>query len=178
MLNGQLVSLRPFVESDITPEHVGWLNDPTVFRYSNQRFRTHNVQTCKAYLDSFKGTNNLFLAIVRSTAMVGTMTAYISAAHKTADMGIMVGDPASWGKGIGCDAWTTLMRHLLERGDIRKVSGGALKCNVAMVKIMQKSGMKPDGVRSAHELVEGVPQDMLHFAIFGTSSPEHEDAIR
>jgi RimJ/RimL family protein N-acetyltransferase len=58
------------------------------------------------------------------------------------------------------------MRHLLDRGDIRKVSGGALRCNVAMVNIMRNAGMQPDGVRLAHELVDGVSHDMLHFAIF------------
>jgi RimJ/RimL family protein N-acetyltransferase len=79
-------------------------------------------------------------------------------------MGILIGDPASWGKGIGKDAWTTLMRHLLTRGDIRKLCGGTLRCNVGMVRIMESSGMKPDGVRVAHELVEGMPQDMLYFA--------------
>jgi len=170
MIDGRLVSLRPFVESDIAAEYIGWLNNPTVVRYSNQRFHSHDANTCKAYLDSFAGTDNLFLAMCRDGTMVGTMTAYISKPHQAADLGIMVGDPASWGKGIGHDAWTTLMRHLLERREIRKVSGGALRCNAAMVSIMEKAGMVPDGVRIAHELVDGLPQDMLHFAKFGNRS--------
>lgn len=163
---GHSVVLRPFAESDITPVYVGWLNDPVVVRYSNQRFRTHTVETCRAYLKSFAGTDNLFLAICRGSAVVGTMTAYVSRHHGTADMGILIGDPASWGKGIGKDAWTTVMRYLLARGDIRKVCGGTLRCNAGMVRIMECSGMSPDGVRVAHELVDGVPQDMVYFASF------------
>jgi len=165
-LTGQLITLRPFTSSNITPEYVGWLNNPAVVRYSNQRFRTHNVETCEAYLSSFIQTDNMFLAIYRESEFVGTMTAYVSQAHKTADMGIMIGYQ-SWGKGIGTDAWTTLMRHLFQAG-IRKVTGGALRCNTAMVNIMMKSGMKPDGVRLAQELVNGKPEDIRYFAKFNT----------
>jgi hypothetical protein len=35
-----------------------------------------------------------------------------------------------------------------------------------MVRIMQNCGMKPDGIRVAHELADGEPQDILHFAKF------------
>ena len=165
-LTGQLITLRPFTSSNITSEYIGWLNNPAVLRYSNQRFRTHNVETCEAYLSSFIQTDNMFLAIYRESEFVGTMNVYVSQAHKTADMGIMIGYQC-WGKGIGTDAWTTLMRYLFQSG-IRKVTGGALRCNTAMVNIMMKSGMKPDGVRVAQELVNGEPEDILHFAMFNT----------
>lgn len=164
--SGRLVTLCYFSDSNITSEYIGWLNDQKVVKFSNQRFRLHNAQTCQSYLNSFKNTDNMFLAIYQDANFVGTMTAYVSTIHKTADMGIMIGDAQSWGKGIGQDAWMTLMRHLFERCGIRKVTGGTLKCNAAMVRIMLKSGMKPDGVRVAHELVDGEPQDVLHFAKF------------
>ncbi len=165
-LAGQLVTLRHFIYSNITSEYIGWLNNPAVVRYSNQRFRVHSVETCEAYLSSFIHTDNMFLAVYRKTEFVGTMTAYVSQSHKTADMGIMIGHQC-WGKGIGSDAWTTLMRHLFEAGT-RKVTGGTLRCNTAMVNIMMKSGMTPDGVRVAQELVNGKPEDILYFAKFNT----------
>jgi [ribosomal protein S5]-alanine N-acetyltransferase len=163
-LTGQLITLRPFTSSNITSEYIGWLNNPAVVRYSNQRFRTHNAATCEAYLRSFEQTDNMFLAIYKESDFVGTMTAYISPPHKTADMGILIGYQC-WGKGIGTDAWTTLMRYLFQ-GGIRKVTGGTLRCNTAMVNIMLKSGMKADGVRFAQELVNGEPEDILYFAKF------------
>lgn len=165
-LTGHLITLKPFNHSNITSEYIEWLNDPAVVKYSNQQFRTHNVETCEAYLRSFRQTDNMFLAIYRGFEFVGTMTAYISQAHKTADIGIMIGNQC-WGKGIGTDAWETLMRYLFQSG-IRKVTGGALRCNTAMVNIMMKSGMKADGVRVAQELVNGEPEDILYFAKFNT----------
>lgn len=165
-LAGQQIILRPFVDSNITPEYLGWLRNKDLMKYSNQRFRLHNIETCKAYLNSFKGTDNLFFAIYQGAEFIGTMTAYVSQIHKTADMGILIGVP-SQGKGLGSDAWATLMRYLFQAG-ARKVTGGTLRCNSAMIKIMLNSGMNPDGVRIAHELVDGKPEDILYFAKFSS----------
>lgn len=165
-LNGQQVTLKPFVDSNITPAYLGWLRNQDLMKYSNQRFRSHSIETCKNYLASFKGTDNLFFAIYHGAEFIGTMTAYISKNHKTADMGILIGEQ-SQGKGLGSDAWATLMAYLFQTG-ARKVTGGTLRCNTAMIKIMLNSGMIPDGVRVAHELVNGKPEDILHFAKFST----------
>jgi hypothetical protein len=92
-LTGSKVLLRPFLQSDITPEYISWLNDPEVVRYSNQRFIKHTEATCREYWKSFRGTPNLFLSI-RNQANdlpVGTMTAWISLPHGTVDIGILIG---------------------------------------------------------------------------------------
>jgi RimJ/RimL family protein N-acetyltransferase len=166
-LEGQQVTLKFFVDSNITPEYIGWLKKKALMQYSNQRFRSHNMASCLDYLNSFKGTDNLFLAIYHGAEFIGTMTGYVSKNHKTADMGLLIGDKGQ-GKGLGSDAWATLMKHLFQEG-ARKVTGGTLRCNVAMIKIMVKSGMKPDGVRVAHELVNGRTEDILYFAKFRTN---------
>lgn len=163
-LTGHHVTLKTFVESNITSAYLDWLRNPELMKYSNQRFRAHSIGTCQAYLSSFAGTDNLFYAIYQEADFIGTMTAYVSKNHKTADIGILIGGQKQ-GKGLGADAWNTLMEHLLKMG-MRKVTGGTLRCNVAMIKIMVNSGMKPDGVRVAHELVNGKPEDILYFAKF------------
>jgi RimJ/RimL family protein N-acetyltransferase len=165
LAEGRLVRLTRFDPSNITATYLAWLNDRALMRYSNQRFRVHSVESCRNYVASFDGTDNLFLAIHHDGVMVGTMTAYVSAAHGSADLGLLIGAQGQ-GKGLGLDAWSSLMQYLLDHG-IRKVSGGTLRCNTAMVKIMERSGMAPDGVRVAHELVDGTAQDILHFAKFG-----------
>jgi RimJ/RimL family protein N-acetyltransferase len=53
---------------------------------------------------------------------------------------------------------------------LRKVTGGAMRANVAMVRIMEKSGMTLEAVRGAQELLEGKPQDLLYYAKFHASN--------
>jgi ribosomal-protein-alanine N-acetyltransferase len=167
-LAGKQTLLRPFSADDISADYLGWLADPEVVRFSNQRFRTHTRESALAYLNSFVGSGNLFLGIqmAEDQRLVGTITAYRSQPHQTADMGLLIGDPSFWGKGIGLDAWNTLMDYLLNACHLRKVTGGTLRCNVGMVRIMERSGMQLEAVRAQQELVDQVPQDALYYARF------------
>lgn len=165
---GSKVLLRPFCVEDVTDRYIGWLNDPMVVRFSNQRFLTHDRSSCLRYLDSFAGTDNLFLSVryLDTDQAIGTMTAYVSSHHGTVDVGIMIGDTSVWGGGYGQDAWNTLANWLLAQGSFRKLTAGALACNVAMIRIMKKSGMQLEAVRKSQEILDGAPQDIWYFAKF------------
>lgn len=167
-LSGHRVELRPFTAADITPAYLGWLRDPEVVRFSNQRFRSHTAESCAAYLESFRGTPNRFLSIQRlgEDRAVGTMTAYVSTAHGTADLGILIGDRSCWGQGLGLDAWQTLINHLFRQTALRKITAGTLRPNIGMVRIMERAGMHLEGVRVRQEIIDGVPVDALLYARF------------
>ena len=167
-ISGRKVLLQRFSERDITDAYIGWLNDPVTMRFSNQRFLRHDRQSSQRYLATFEDSNNLFFSVRSKSngSAIGTMTAYISPMHGTADMGILIGDRSAWGQGFGLDAWTMLLHHLLAQPHIRKVTAGTLACNAAMLSLAAKSGMLPDGQRRKQELVDGVPHDILYFAKF------------
>jgi len=64
ILEGRRVRLRPFSASAITAAaSLGWLYDPEVEWLSNQSFRSHTTETCRAYLTSSSGSVNHFSAI-------------------------------------------------------------------------------------------------------------------
>ena len=167
-LLGKQVFLRHFTLTDISSDYIAWLNDPTVVRYSNQRFKKHTKTSCHSYLESFENTSNLFLSIhMQSDGLaVGTMTAYKSDPHGTVDIGIMVGRSSVWGSGVGYDAWNTLLSWFLAKPNIRKVTAGAMRANTAMIRIMERSGMMLESIRFKQELLDGVPQDLLYYAKF------------
>lgn len=167
-LHGELVTLSRFEPSLVDARYLGWLNDAEVVRFSNQRFRTHNLDSSLAYLESFEGSDNLFLSVRRKgdALPVGTMTAYISIAHGTVDIGIMIGERNVWGRGYGQDAWNTLQHALLNLEGIRKITAGTLAINGGMLTLMQRSGMHLEAVREAQELVDGVPTDIHYYARF------------
>ncbi len=165
-LTGDKVVLQQFNESFVTDEYVSWLNDSEVMMFSNQRFVKHTLFSCKEYISTFKGTDNLLLAILSKDTeqILGSINSYISTQHGLADIGIMVGDKTQWGKGIGLDAWLTLMDYLFNQRQIRKVTGGALNSNAAMVRIMEKTGMTLEATRPKHYIVNGELQDILYYA--------------
>lgn len=167
-LVGEKVRLKPFGSGDITDAYIGWLNDPKVTRYSNQRFCTHTRESCELYLASFAGTHNLFVSVwdKESGKAIGTMTAYRNRAHGTCDVGIMIGERDYWGGGYGQEAWNLLTEWLLDVAGVRKLTAGCLAANTGMIILMVRSGMQPDGTRKAQEMVDGEPVDIVHYAKF------------
>ena len=164
--------LQRFSESDISDRYLGWLNDPEVVRYSNQRFIQHDRAISQGYLQSFQGTDNLFLSIrnKQDKVMIGTMTAYIASHHGTADMGILIGERTLWGQGYGLEAWSCLMDYLLHQAGIRKVTAGTMHVNKGMLHIMQQSGMRHEATRHQQEMLDGDPVDILYYARFKDGS--------
>ncbi len=167
-LYGQTIQLATFEESDISETYVSWLNNPDIVKYSNQRFKQHSIKSCLDYFQSFHNSSAFFLAIKNKNdnALIGTMTAYINIHHRTADIGILIGNQSYQGKGIAKEAWILLLTLLLNETNVRKVTGGTLSCNQAMVAIMKKAGMQPDGIRIKQELIDDTPHDIVHFASF------------
>jgi ribosomal-protein-alanine N-acetyltransferase len=163
--------LEPFSEAAIGPEYLAWLNDAQVMRFSNQRFRRHTEESARSYLASFSGSDNLLLAIrlAEGGRMIGTMTAYVAVPHGTADMGLMIGERGSWGRGYGLEAWSRLLTHLLGERGLRKVTAGTVRANVGMRIIMERSGMQLEAVRPRQEIIDGAEEDVLHFARYRDS---------
>jgi RimJ/RimL family protein N-acetyltransferase len=167
-LEGARLMVRAFAEADITPLYIGWLNDPDVVRYSNQRFIEHSADSCRRYWSSFAGTANLFLAIEDKATgrLIGTMTVYRSLQHETADIGIMVGDKAVWGQHFGLEAFSLVVEALMASGAIRKATAGTMARNVGMVRIMERAGMGWEATRRGQELLDGEPVDLVYYAKF------------
>ncbi|WP_343721545.1 GNAT family protein [Herbaspirillum seropedicae] len=169
VLEGEKVRLRPFSLDDIGPSYIAWLNDPLVTRFSNQRFRRHDQASSEQYLRSFIGTPNHFVAIVdkQDDRLLGSLTAYIAPAHKTVDVGMMVGERSVWGQGIGQDAWNTLCNWLLNpQLGLRKLTAGTARPNIGMIRIMERSGMELEAVRREQEIIEEEAVDLLYYARF------------
>ncbi len=165
--------LRAMRSSDITPQHVAWLNDPAVVRYSNQRFVQHTLDSSLRYLNSFEGSANLYLSARLHTTdqAVGTLTAYRSPQHGTADIGILLGERSLWGQGLGLEAFALLADALAAEPRLRKLTCGMLACNHGMVAIARRAGFVQEAVRRGQELVDGQPTDLLYFARFVLHTP-------
>ena len=169
--------LVPFSPPYLTERYVAWLNDPAVVRYSEQRHRSHSLDSCRNYLNGFEGTANEFWVILRrdgNPAHIGNITAIVDENNGLADVAILVGEKLAWGQGLGTEAWITVCRYLLEERNMRKVTAGTLTSNRGMIGIMQRAGMIEDGRRSRHYLVDGEEVDMVYSALFRGMTPGKE----
>ena len=160
--------LRLFAENNITDDYISWLNDPETVKYSNQRFVVHSKESSLEYYKSFENTSNLFISIDDEVSgdSIGTMTVYMYSMHGTAEVGILIGNKEYLNKGAGKNSWYCLISFLVATVGLRKIFAGTLSCNLPMIKIIEGSGMKEDGVFSLHEIVDGKYYDVINYAIY------------
>lgn len=178
VLQSTKVILRSFARKDITEEYIGWLNNPEITRYSNQRFLEHTAYTCERYLESIKLPSH-FLKIMSSDGVaVGTSTIHVNAHHKTADIGLLIGKNQRWGEGFGTESVRLMIEYIKNDLDIRKITAGTLAINVGMRKVLFKNGMQEEAVRKGQELIEGRPTDMIHYCMFTDQIKENKSTQR
>lgn len=140
----QRLEIIPFAEEHLTDRYISWLNDPEVVMYSDQRFKNHTQKSCREYWQSFQNSPNFFWALVSNDpelGYIGTMTAYVKEQNKEADVGILIGEKAAWGRGYGLEAWQAVCDWLFESANIAKITAGTDVKNTAMRRIMAKAGM-------------------------------------
>lgn len=168
VLKSERLRLEPFSSRHLTPEYVAWLNDPVVTRFSEQRFRFHTVETCRAYVSAFETGPSRLWAIISSSSdrHIGNIAATVDQNHGVADVSILIGEKAVWGDGYGLEAWTRVLDFLLNRMQMRKITAGTLACNHGMLAVMRRSGMVEEGRRIRQCLVDGEEVDVVYYGLF------------
>lgn len=170
--------LRPYYAGMVTDDHVRWLNDPEVVRYSEQRHKRHTIESVHTYVNDLNTTQGSYIwgidvvAVEDSDSeacnalkptLIGTITAHIDKPNGVANIGIMLGDRPLWGQGYGTEAWLAVCNWLFEQG-VRKIEMGCHFENRAMRKLAMTCGMHLEGVRHDHFVVDGEPQHLLLYA--------------
>lgn len=159
------VKLLVFNKKLITKKYISWLNNKKLMQYSDRRHTLHNKKSCENYFNSFKGTQNRFFAIIdkKNKEHVGNITAIIDNKNNTADIGILVGEV---NQGYGLAAWNEMMKYLFSK-NIRKITGGAMINNKAMIKIFKKSKMKFEYIKKKQYLYKyNMPVDFIGYYKF------------
>ena len=156
------LAIMLFADKHLTDAYVGWLNNPNVVRYSEQRHSKHSHQSCREFADGFKASDDSFCAIeADGLGHIGNLVITRDLPNQTADLSIMIGAPAAQGQGYGAEAWGAVLAHLLQTENLRKVTAGTMAANTAMVSIMKKTGMTIEGVRPKQFLLDGVEMDLV-----------------
>lgn len=163
-LDTKRLTLVAFADEHLTEHYVGWLNDPEVVRYSEQRHRKHTVASCREFVGSFAAGPSHLWAIVakdRGLGHIGNINSAVAPPNRTADVAILIGEKKAWGRGFGAEAWMAVVDYLLGPGGMRKVTAGTMAENEAMLKIMAKAGMTEEGRRLGQFLLDGRAVDVI-----------------
>ena len=152
MIEGHLVRLRPIRRADL-PLLRSWHDNPGVMRYWGQASPlVHEGQ----FEDDLSGRfarfdSSGYLAIVpiepEDAPAIGRVEwEGLDRHNRSAEVMILIGDPAFWGHGFGTDALVSLLRYLFDVQGLHRVTLSVLSWNERAIRSYQKIGFVIEGM--------------------------------
>lgn len=158
-LSGEHVCLRSIQESDASEDYCRWMNDSEVNQYLESRFQPWSIEQIKEFVRIMRAdANSVFFAIVDkdSDKHIGNLKiGPLRREHKTAEIGLVIGDKNYWGRGVGTEAVELACDFIFNSLNYRKATAGAYSVNESSVKVFQKCGFVIEGVRKKQSLCNG-----------------------
>jgi RimJ/RimL family protein N-acetyltransferase len=155
VIEGRLVRLRPFRRDDL-PLLRAWHDNPEVMRYWGQASPLVREDQFEGDLQGrfarFDETG--YLAIVplepEDARPIGRCEwEGLDRLNRSAEVMILIGEPAYWGHGFGTDALVTLLRYLFAVQRLHRVSLSVLSWNERAIRSYEKAGFTVEGVLRA-----------------------------
>jgi len=143
------IYLRLPKENDLKGNWYQWLNDPIVTRYQNKGIFPNTVQRQrKYYLFVMNSKSDIVFAIVekKTNKHIGCVGLHnIDSIHRSAELGIVIGEKEYWGKGYGKIAWNMITYYGLKVLNLHRIYATIIRDNIASKKSAQASGFKIEG---------------------------------
>ena len=143
--------MRPITLQDANEKYLSLLNDHKTSRYVESRFEKHSPESLRKFVAEqvVKRPATFFAIILKENEEhIGNIKiGKIHSVHKYADVGILIGEKAYWGKGYAAEAIELIVRYAFDNLGLNKLIAGAYSPNVGSVKAFEKAGFAIEGVR-------------------------------
>ena len=169
MIRGSKIRLRALEHNDL-PRFVRWINDPETRHFMTMRYPLSQSEEEK-WWDSFleRKNDHIFAIEAKDGTYIGNIGLHgFERENRRAQLGILIGDKACWGKGYGTDAIVAMLRWAFAHLNLNRVSLTVFAYNERAIRCYQKCGFQHEGtMRQARyaggqyhdELVMGVLRD-------------------
>ena len=164
-IQGDGIYLRALTETDLEGNWYRWFNDPEVTRSQDKGYLPNTPEKQRQYHENIKDSDSdLVLAIVDMDTHqhIGNVGLHhINWIHRSAALGIVIGEKSSWGKGFGRQAWRMITRHGFETLNLNKITATTLEGNERSLACARASGYEIEGTQKEQMYKVGMFQDLI-----------------
>ena len=179
MLQGDWVTLRPFRASDL-PTMRAWFRDPATARtwgrdplVPDDAFETDLAGRFRSF-----DRSGYFAIVDEHGTLVGRIDyEHLDPVDRTAELMILLGDPASRGRGMGSDALRTLIRHLFSDRQLERVWLTVIAWNHPAIRAYENVGFVREAVRVQDVWVDGAWHDQLVMGLLRDEFTERDSQL-
>lgn len=134
--------------------YVDWLADSRVNQYLETRHSEHSLASVRAFVEEINASDHsvLFGVFPRATgAHIGNIKlGPIDRRNNRADIGLLIGDPAEWGKGYAAEMIGAVTRYGLEDLGLNKLTAGCYAANEGSRRAFLSNGWREVGRSRDH----------------------------
>lgn len=165
IIKGKRIYLKSLNVKDVSRDYVRWMNDPDVNRYLESRYVKQTRKSVNEYVRSFLGkTNKMLFGIFmkENGSHIGNISfSDINNIHKYGVIGICIGRKEYWGKGLGVEALSLLIKFGKKHLKLCRFEAGAYAANKGSIRIFEKAGFKIEGLQkkkyfTGNKYVDGI----------------------
>ena len=151
-LRTERLVLRTLTAADATPRYLGWMRDPEVNRYLESRLVEHTIDSLREFIETSNAGPDLLLGIcLADGSHIGNIKlGPVNEYHRNAPVGLLIGDPASWGKGYATEAIVAITTHAFSSMGLEKLYAGAYASNTGSIQAFRKAGWLEEGRSRGH----------------------------
>ena len=169
-LIGDRLYLRPLGEADLEL-CMRWINDPELIPYLNRRLPMGLEQERSWLKNQYNDPSSFSLAIVRKEddEHIGNCGLHnINRFDRSAEFGIMIGDPGSREQGYGTEAGRMLIEFAFRELNLHRVDLNVFSFNKRAQTVYEKLGFVHEGTKRESYFRHGAYHDTLMMSILET----------
>lgn len=147
--------------------YVSWLNDPEILQYLEVRHAPKQTnETIRAFIAAqYESADNVLFGMFLNDdgRHIGNIKlGPVNKRYARADIGLIIGDKESWGKGFATEAIGALSGWAFTNTDLIRLQAGAYGGNTGSIKAFEKAGFTVEGRQESYwQMDDGTQQDNI-----------------
>ena len=166
-LKGDRIGLRPPRRESID-SYLAWMNDLDVIRYILRVRPMSRVEEDEWFANLSKRPDDVVfeIASLDGEAPIGSCGLHrINASNRSAELGILIGEKALWGRGYGREAMGLLCRYGFDVLNLNRIGLSVYEYNARGIRCYERVGFRHEGRRRAARFWEGRYWDILEMGL-------------
>lgn len=145
---------RTLTKTDVGDQYLKWLRDKKITKFLEVRLQKQTKQTIRNNVNKHNCSSDSFLLgifLKNQNLHIGNIKIYsISKYHKHCTIGILIGERQAHNQGYATESILRVSQFCKNNLNLKKISAGIYKNNIASRKAFQKAGFSVEAVQKRH----------------------------
>jgi RimJ/RimL family protein N-acetyltransferase len=165
MIQGERIILRAIERQDL-PNYVQWLNDPVVLEYFGRHMSLSLAEEESWYERMLQDSSVCNFAIeFEGQHIGGAGFSHIDGRTRSAEVGLFIGIPDLWDRGLGGEVLQALLRFGFGEMNLHRIYLRVFAKNARAVHLYEQAGFQHEGRWRHAEFRRGQYYDLLWMSI-------------